>query len=52
MKDFLRVAKALSDPSRLKILKMLQRKELCVCELQAHLGIAQPTVSKHLKILE
>ncbi|MDD5233951.1 MAG: metalloregulator ArsR/SmtB family transcription factor [Syntrophales bacterium] len=52
MKDFLRVAKALSDPNRLKILKMLQRKELCVCELQAHLGIAQPTVSKHLKILE
>ncbi|HPL62553.1 MAG TPA: metalloregulator ArsR/SmtB family transcription factor [Syntrophales bacterium] len=52
MKDFLKVAKALSDPNRLKIIKMLQRKELCVCELQANLGIAQPTVSKHLKILE
>ncbi|ROQ92347.1 ArsR/SmtB family transcription factor [Desulfosoma caldarium] len=52
MKDFLRVMKALSDPSRVKILKMLTRRELCVCELQAGLGLAQPTVSKHLKILE
>lgn len=52
MKDFIRVMKALSDPSRVKILKMLTRRELCVCELQAGLGLAQPTVSKHLRILE
>jgi len=44
--------KALSDPNRVKILKMLQHKTMCVCEMQAALGIAQPTVSKHLKILE
>ena len=52
MKPFISVMKALSDPNRIKIIKMLERKELCVCELTAALGIAQPTVSKHLKQLE
>jgi ArsR family transcriptional regulator len=52
MKHFLNVMKALSDPNRIKILKMLQHKMMCVCELQAALQIAQPSVSKHLKILE
>lgn len=52
MKEFVKVAKALSDPNRVKIIKMLQHKTMCVCEMQAALGIAQPTVSKHLKILE
>ena len=52
MKDFIRVMKALSEPNRVKIVKMLQHKLMCVCEMQASLGIAQPSVSKHLKILE
>lgn len=52
MKDFVRVMKALSDPNRVKVVKMLQQKPMCVCEMQAALGIAQPTVSKHLKVLE
>jgi ArsR family transcriptional regulator, arsenate/arsenite/antimonite-responsive transcriptional repressor len=52
MKDFIRVMKALSDPNRVKIVKMLQHKMMCVCEMRAALGIAQPTVSKHLKVLE
>jgi ArsR family transcriptional regulator len=52
MKDFVKVMKALSDPNRVKIVKMLQHKALCVCEIQALLQIAQPSVSKHLKILE
>lgn len=52
MKSFIRVMKALSDPNRVKIVKMLEKKELCVCELTAALGLAQPTVSKHLKLLE
>ncbi|MFO7665166.1 MAG: metalloregulator ArsR/SmtB family transcription factor [Desulfobacterales bacterium] len=52
MKDFIKVAKALSDPNRVKIIKMLQHKKMCVCEIQALLNIAQPSVSKHLKILE
>lgn len=52
MKDFVRVMKALSDPNRVKIVKMLQHKTMCVCEIRAALQIAQPSVSKHLKILE
>ncbi len=52
MKSFVKVMKALSDPNRVKILKMLQKKMLCVCELQCALGISQPNASKHLKILE
>lgn len=52
MKPFIKVMKALSDPNRVKIIKMLQHKLMCVCEIQEALGIAQSSVSKHLKILE
>ena len=52
MKEFNKVMKALSDPNRVKLLKLLQKREMCVCEIQAALETAQPTVSKHLKILE
>ncbi|HDL90160.1 MAG TPA: ArsR family transcriptional regulator [Thermodesulforhabdus norvegica] len=52
MKSFIKVMKALSDPNRVKIVKLLQQKKMCVCELQGALGITQPSVSKHLKILE
>jgi ArsR family transcriptional regulator len=52
MKKFIRVMKALSDPNRVKMVKLLQHKVMCVCEIQAALGLAQSTVSKHLKILE
>jgi len=52
MKQYIKVMKALSDPSRVKILKILQLKELCVCEIKFLLDLAQPTISKHLKLLE
>lgn len=52
MKEFIRVMKALSDPTRVKILKILEKRMMCVCELQAAIGAAQSTTSKHLKILE
>ncbi len=52
MDEFIRVMKALSDPNRVKVLKLLQHRVMCVCEIQAALNIAQPTVSKHLKLLE
>ena len=52
MQTFSKVMKALSDPNRVKILKLLQQGEMCICEIQALLEIAQPTVSKHLKILD
>lgn len=43
--------KALSDENRLRILKMLQTKPLCVCEITKVLKLATSTVSKHLSIL-
>ncbi len=52
MKEFVKVMKALSDPNRIKMVKLLQRRVLCVCEIQAALELAQSTASKHLKILE
>jgi ArsR family transcriptional regulator, arsenate/arsenite/antimonite-responsive transcriptional repressor len=43
--------KALSDPTRLLIVNSLaNREECCVCEFQ-HLGLSQPTISHHLKVL-
>ena len=52
MRYFVKVMKALSDPNRVRIVKMLQHRTMCVCEIQAAVQIAQPSVSKHLKILE
>jgi ArsR family transcriptional regulator len=52
MREFIKVMKALSDPNRIKMVKLLQRRVLCVCEIQEALGLAQSTASKHLKILE
>ena len=52
MKEFIRVMKALSDLTRIKILKILENRFMCVCELQTAIGAAQSTTSKHLKILE
>ena len=52
MRTFIKVMKALSDPNRVKMVKLLQHKVMCVCEIQAALGLAQSTASKHLKILE
>ncbi len=48
----MQTTKAISDCNRVKIIKMLQKRSLYVCEIKAALNIAQPTVSKHLKILE
>lgn len=52
LRNTVRAMKALSDPTRLKILLMLHKRRLCVCEMTRVLGISQPGVSRHLKILE
>ncbi len=52
MEESIKAIKALSDPNRIKIVKMLQHKSMCICETQAALKLSQPTVSKHLKKLE
>jgi ArsR family transcriptional regulator len=45
------VFRALSDPTRLRILNLLRNGELCVCHLVAVLGVPQPTASRHLSYL-
>ena len=51
MEDNTKIFKALSDKNRLRILKALQSKVLCVCEIRELLQLANSTVSQHLKIL-
>jgi ArsR family transcriptional regulator len=51
MKQYLAITKALSDPSRVRMLCALRGGELCVCQLIELLGLAPSTVSKHLSVL-
>jgi ArsR family transcriptional regulator len=51
LRELSKVFKALSDRNRLRILKMLEVKPLCVCEIREVLNLANSTVSKHLSIL-
>jgi ArsR family transcriptional regulator len=43
---------AIGESSRIKILLLLSKREMCVCELESALGLPQPTVSHHLSLLE
>jgi ArsR family transcriptional regulator, arsenate/arsenite/antimonite-responsive transcriptional repressor len=52
--DLARLLKALADPTRLRLVSMVAAHdggEACVCELTEPLGLTQPTISHHLKIL-
>lgn len=51
MRTEIKLFKALADTNRLRILKMLEVRPLCVCEITAILGLAISTVSKHLSLL-
>ena len=51
MRSTLCITKALADLQRVRILMMLQRGELCVCQIVEVLALAGSTVSKHLSIL-
>ncbi len=51
MRDFMAITKALSDPSRVRMLLALRRGELCVCQITELFGFAPSTVSKHLSVL-
>ena len=52
MDTILTVFKALSDETRLRILKLLERGELCVCDIVTVLDMIQPNVSFHLGVLK
>ncbi len=47
------VARALSDPSRIEILRLLARQQgpMCACDIVGHFDLSQPTVSHHLRTL-
>ncbi len=52
--DLARILKALADPTRLRLVSMVAAHddgEACVCDLTDPLGLTQPTISHHLKIL-
>jgi ArsR family transcriptional regulator len=52
MDELLSIFKALSDETRLRIVKLLEHGELCVCYLVAAVDMSQPKVSFHLKVLK
>jgi len=52
MQDLIRVMKALSDETRLRILRVLLEKECCVCEVMQALDISQSRASRNLGILQ
>lgn len=52
MKDALKIFRALADPTRLRIVSLLLRKELCVCELMFILKMEQSRISHQLRILK
>ena len=47
-----RLFRAFADETRLKILMLLDMREMCVCEIMVALDLTQPTASHHLGILE
>ncbi len=52
MEELIAIFKALSDETRLRILKILENGELCVCDICNALAIIQPKASFHLHVLK
>ena len=52
MKNLVNFFKAMGEDSRVKIIKMLLKEEMCICELIEELGLSQSAVSHHMKILK
>ncbi len=52
MEELTTIFKALSDETRLRIIKLLEQCELCVCDITAALDMVQPKVSFHLSTLK
>ena len=51
MREFARISKALSDETRIRILKLLTEKDICVCEMQEIFSVSHSQVSRNLKTL-
>lgn len=48
---YAKIAKALSEPKRVKILDLLSCDEMCACDILEHFDFTQPTLSHHIKVL-
>ena len=51
LEEFARTLKVIAEPNRLKILCLLRRREMCVCEIVEALELPQNLVSHHLRVL-
>jgi ArsR family transcriptional regulator, arsenate/arsenite/antimonite-responsive transcriptional repressor len=51
MKKLVETAQAIFDLSRLQVIKLLQIREMCVCELAEILNLSSPRISQHLAVL-
>lgn len=52
LREYERVMKSAADPTRVRILKLLEGGEMCVCQIIAVLELNQSTISKHLFLLK
>ena len=52
IKNYIKILKAMGDPARLKLLKILSEKELCVCEIEEVMNMKQTTVSQQIRRLK
>ena len=52
MQELVKIFKALGDETRIRLLKLLEQRELCVCELMQALNMTQSRVSRNLGILK
>lgn len=52
MNNYVKILKALGEPTRLKILKLLSIRPMYVCELESVLQMTQPRISQHLRTMK
>lgn len=52
MEELSQIFKILSDVNRLRIVGLLLKRKMCVCELAFVLGVTQPSISRHLKLMK
>ena len=52
LKDLIKAFKALGDETRIRLLKLLEKRELCVCEIMQALNMTQSRISRNLGILK
>ena len=51
MREMVRISKALSDETRIRMLKLLLERDICVCEMEEIFPLSESQLSRHLKTL-